>query len=126
MFHTTTRQPKHSTHRSDWQDLFVSEQPAKRVVTARQTVAYERTKLAQSIHGVCMKAFGFSGEADATAVRVCQDVESWLLNKDEVTIADIKRHAAQALRAYNPRAAYKYLPLKEYRIKQDTYGAVRL
>lgn len=73
-----------------------------------------------------MKAFGFVGEAEDTAVQVCRHVEAWLANKEEVTRADIKRQAAKALRLYNPRAAYAYAPEKEYAVTEDSYGFIRL
>jgi hypothetical protein len=73
-----------------------------------------------------MKVFGFSGEAELTALQVCNHVESWLENKEEVTKADIRRIAAAALWQYNPKAAYAYLPVKEYRVMKDQYGFVRL
>ncbi len=126
MFHLTSRKSTSKSNYVDWHDLFVDAEPSKRVVGKRQTVAYERSRLADSVHKVCMRTFGFSGEAQLTAQRVCQDVEGWLRDKEEVTKSDIKRHAAAALRQYNPRAAYRYLPLKEYAVEQDTYGTVRL
>ncbi len=73
-----------------------------------------------------MKAFGFAGEAELTALRVCKEVENWLASKEEVTTADIKRKAAAALRKYNPRAAYAYSPVKEYEVHEDHYGFIRL
>lgn len=115
---------KHNYTIVSWQNLFRSEAPAKRIVGKRKTVAYDRERLASSIHKACMRSFGFCGEAELTAVRVCHDVEKWLNNKHEVTKADIKRHAAEALSYYNPRAAYCYLPIDTYAIKRNKYAFI--
>lgn len=114
---------KHAPH---WESIFLSEAPHKRVVHASRTTAYDRHDLASSVYRACMKAFGYAGEAEDTAVRVCKHVETWLVNKEEVTRADIKRQAAKALQLYNPRAAYEYAPSKEYTITEDSYGFIRL
>lgn len=119
----TKQKPHFSTH---WHDVFTDRTSTKRVVTAAHTTSFEPQLLAQSVHEACMKAFGFAGEAELTALKVCKEVEDWLVNKEEVTSADIKRHAAAALRKYNPRAAYAYLPVKEYEVLEDQYGFIRL
>jgi hypothetical protein len=125
MFHLKLHRRATASTLPSWHGLFHSEEPSKRVVHRRHTVPYMRTKLAASIHNACMKSFGFSGEAELTAMRVIHDVEQWLEDKEEVTINDIKRQAAKALQKYNPRAAYEYLPLREYSVKEDEYGFVR-
>jgi hypothetical protein len=126
MFHLKLHRHPSSATLPRWHGLFHIEEPSKRIVHRHRTVPYTRLKLAESIHKACMKSFGFSGEAELTAVRVIHDVEKWLENKEEVTINDIKRQAARALQRYNPRAAYEYLPLREYSVKEDEYGFVRL
>lgn len=125
MFHLKLHRSSHTTL-PRWHDLFNNAEPSKRVVRRRHTVPYHRLTLAESIHKACMKSFGFSGEAEITAMRVIQDVEKWLEDKEEVTINDIKRQAARALRRYNPRAAYEYLPINDYAVKEDEYGVIRL
>lgn len=101
--------------------------PKKRIVKkSGLTETYLRSKLAKSVHGACMGATGYIGEAETTALLVCREVENWLENKYEVTSADIKRKAAQSLARYNPRAAYELVPIKEYQVKEDHYGLVRL
>ena len=118
----------HRTHRvaPHWENHFLTEQPARRVVYKTHTLPYNRHQLADSVYQACMKAFGYVGEAEDTAVRVCQHVEDWLIDKEEVTKADITRQAARALQQYNPRAAYEYAPSKQYHVTQDEYGFVRL
>lgn len=113
-------------HAPHWESIFLSEAPSKRIVHAAHTTAYDRHDLATSVYHACMKAFGFAGEAEDTAVQVCKRVEAWLANKEEVTRADIKRQAARALQLYNPRAAYEYAPEKEYTVTEDSYGFIRL
>lgn len=104
----------------------MTESPHKRVVHKSHTTTYDRHALASSVYHACMKAFGYAGEAESTAVEVCKAVEHWLVDKHEVTEADISRQAAKALRAFNPRAAYVYSPVKEYAVTQDEYGFIRL
>ncbi len=126
MFYTkrhSKHKPYFSTH---WHDVFSDRTSTKRVVTPAHTTAFEPEVLARSVHEACMKVFGFAGEAELTALKVCKEVEDWLINKEEVTTADIQRKAATALRKYNPRAAYSYLPVKEYEVLEDQYGFIRL
>jgi hypothetical protein len=126
MFHLSLHHKKTYNYSHDWHEQLTGHVLNKRVVGRSATKPYYRTKLAKSVHAACMRSFGYSGEAEITAMRVCKDVEAWLENKEEVTIADIKRRAADALLRYNPRAAYEYLPTKEYAVKEDQYGFVRL
>lgn len=101
--------------------------PEKRIVKkSGMTEHYVRSKLAKAVHGACMDATGYIGEAEKTTLLVCSEVEAWLENKYEVTSADIKRKAADALQKYNPRAAYELAPSKQYRLTEDHYGLVRL
>lgn len=126
MFHLKLHPKQSSTHSANWHESLSHTSAKKRVVTATHTAPYEPKTLAESIHRACMKSFGFSGEAETTALKVCEDLEHWLVDKEEVTTSDIKRIAAGALQKYNPRAAYEYLPVKEYQIHEDEYGFVRL
>lgn len=127
MFHLKQR-PKQTQHSPHWHEVFSEHQLEKRVISnhSHTTTAYEPQTLAESIHTACMKTLGFVGEAETTAVEVCKKVEHWLADKDEVTSDDIKRQAAAALRKYNPRAAYEYLPVEEYRVHEDQYGFIQL
>lgn len=124
MFHLKTHRRHHVA--PHWENHFLTEQPARRVVSKSHTLPYDRYQLADSIYHACMTAFGYVGEAEDTAVRVCQHVEDWLADKQEVTNADIHRVSAEALHHYNPRAAYEYAPSKQYQVTQDSYGFVRL
>lgn len=108
----------------DWQ--FIKKQPQKSVVYPTHTTPYHRPTLAKSIEKTCLKAFGYSGEAKLTSAKVCEEVEAWLEDKVEVTSGDIRRQAAAALHKYNPRAAYLYLPCKQYAYHEDAYGIVQL
>lgn len=124
MFHIHYTKSKSSA--PHWDNLFTSESPSKRVVHKAHTTAYDRHKLATSVYQACMKSFGYAGEAEKTAVEVCKRVEHWLVDKEEVTKADIQRQAARALHTFNPRGAYEYSPVKEYAVREDMYGFVRL
>jgi transcriptional regulator NrdR family protein len=69
---------------------------------------YERHKLSRSVLAACRSVRTPDGEAEVTASEVCKRVEAWLTAKPEVTSADIRRKALEALLAYNPEAAYMY------------------
>ena len=126
MFHLKLH-PKQTHHFSAaWHEAFADTHSKKRIVTHSHTLPYEPKTLAESIHAACMKTLGFAGEAEVTALYVCKEIEQWLEDKEEVTAADIKRRAAAALQKYNPRAAYEYLPSKEYEIHKDDYGFIQL
>ena len=88
--------------------------PEKRIVNSNGfTEGYKRSKLALSIHQACMRAGGYVGEAEMTALQVCKKVESWLEQKYEVTSSDITRKATEALRIYHPSAAFEYNVIEE-------------
>lgn len=72
------------------------------------TEPYQREKLHGSIHAVCLSVRDFVGAAELTAERVCDHVEQWLHDKSEITSADVRRVAANALERYNPSAAILY------------------
>ena len=126
MFQLKLHSKKTAFHSHNWYEQLTDSTHHKRVVNKHATTPYHRETLAESIHDVCLKSFGFSGEAELTALRVCKEVENWLIDKEEVTVSDIKRVAAGALHHYNPRAAYAYLPTREYVVKEDQYGFIRL
>ena len=126
MFHLKQHSKHSVAHSSLWREAFLGNAPQKRVIHPTHTSAYQPSLLAQSIHDACMKTLGFAGEAETTAIKVCQEVEDWLQDKEEVTSSDMRRIAAAALRKYNPPAAYEYLPNKEYESHEGDYGFIRL
>lgn len=69
---------------------------------------YEQHKLGRSVLAACRSVRTPDGEAETTATEVCKRVEAWLRAKPEVTSADIRRKALEALLAFNPEAAYMY------------------
>lgn len=69
---------------------------------------YERHKLGRSVLAACRSVRTPDGEAETTATEVCKRVEAWLQAKPEITSADIRRKALEALLAFNPEAAYMY------------------
>jgi len=126
MFHIKLHTNNKTNHSANWHDFFSNSKTDKRVITKTHTTAYHPQKLGDSIHKICMKSFGYSGEAETTAIHVCVEIEKWLKDKEEVTSNDIKRKAAEALQKYNPRAAYKYFPVKQLALQKDQYGFIRL
>ena len=74
----------------------------------RHTEAFEREKLHKSIVAACLGSGAPTGNAESTARRVVDEVESWLQKRPEVTSNDIRRVAAKALRTYHPDASYLY------------------
>lgn len=110
-----------------WLNALEGNLPNKRIVKkSGSTEAYLRSKLALSVHKACMDATGYLGEAETTALQVCQAVEAWLDYKYEVTSSDIKRVATRALRQFNPQAAFEYQPSKANMPERDDYGFIRL
>lgn len=69
---------------------------------------FDPLKLHQSIVAACLSVRALEGEAHTTAEQVVRHVISWLMNKTEVTTADIRRIASAHLRTYHPEAAYLY------------------
>lgn len=81
----------------------------KTVVKRRRSIEdFDALKLHQSVVAACLAVRAFEGEAHGTAERVCQHVIDWLMTKEEVTSADIRRVAASHLTNYHPEAAYMY------------------
>lgn len=73
---------------------------------------FDERKLYASIYAACLSVRTPSGEAELTAEQVCRDLLPWLLKKEEVTSADIRRKATEHLHIYNPHAAYMYKHVK--------------
>lgn len=76
---------------------------------ANHTEPYDERKLYASIYAACLTLRTPAGEAELTADKVCRDIEPWLEHKSEVTSLDIRHHAAEQLKLYNPDAAYMYV-----------------
>lgn len=74
----------------------------------RRIESYDRGKLGRSLLAACRSVRTPDGEAETTATEICRRVEAWLRTKPEVTSADIRRKAQEALLAFNPEAAYMY------------------
>ena len=70
--------------------------------------AFDPLKLHQSVVAACLSVRALEGEAHTTAERVCRHVINWLMNKPEVTSADIRRVASSHLGTYHSEAAYLY------------------
>jgi len=74
----------------------------------RPSEAYMRDKLHASILAACLSVRSPEGEAEMTAKKVCLAVELWLATKPEVTSADLRRKASEALEKLHPEAAFLY------------------
>ena len=74
----------------------------------RPSEAYVRDKLHASILAACLSVRSPEGEAEMTAKKVCLAVELWLATKPEVTSADLRRKASEALEKLHPEAAFLY------------------
>ncbi len=86
----------------------------KRIIKkAMQTEHYQRDKLHASIKASCLSSLDLIGASELNAQLVCNHVEKWLDNKEEVTSADIRRVAGAGLFKYNPSAAYVYVNIDD-------------
>jgi transcriptional regulator NrdR family protein len=74
----------------------------------RPSESFDRNKLQASVRAACLSVRSPEGEAETTATHVCDIVEQWLDTKPEVTSADLRRKATEALHAFHPEAAYLY------------------
>lgn len=74
----------------------------------RRSELFDPLKLHRSIAAACLAVRELDGAANITAERVCKAVLDWLMTKDEVTSADLRRVAARQLTVYQPEAAYIY------------------
>ena len=72
------------------------------------TQPYDRDKLHDSIQSVCLSIHGYIGAAEQTAHKVCDHIDNWLNNHDEVTSHDIRLKAAEALAIYDSHSALLY------------------
>lgn len=74
----------------------------------RPSERFQPEKLHASILAACLSVRSPEGEAEKTAQNVCQEVATWLAAKPEVTSADLRRKASDALEKLHPEAAYLY------------------
>ncbi len=70
--------------------------------------SFDRKKLHKSIVAVCLSVRTPQGQAETTAHSVCDEVITWLQNKNEVTSRDIRTVTAKQLKRFHPEAAYLY------------------
>lgn len=70
---------------------------------------YDERKLYASVYASCLSVRTPVGSAELTAEKVCQDLLPWVGSKQEITSLDIRTHAHQHFKIYNPDAAYMYL-----------------
>lgn len=69
---------------------------------------FSREKLHTSITIACISSGAPTGQAEAIAKKVTNEVLAWLEKRPEVTSADIRRIAAQRLKTHHPDASYLY------------------
>ena len=74
----------------------------------RPSEKFDRSKLHASVQAACLSVRSPHGEAEITAASVCDVVIGWLMNKPEVTSADVRRVASSYLEQLHPEAAYLY------------------
>lgn len=74
----------------------------------RPSEAFAHHKLHASVKAACLSVRTPDGEATMTADHVCDAVLLWVQSKPEVTSADLRRKASEALERYHPEAAYLY------------------
>jgi hypothetical protein len=74
----------------------------------RPAEAFMHNKLYDSIQAACLSVRSPEGEAEMVARSVCDTVMAWLRTKPEVTSADLRRKASEALEKQHPEAAYLY------------------
>lgn len=75
----------------------------------RPNEPFDRDKLHRSIVAACLSVRTPTGQAEDIAARACDGVVVWLMDRPEVTSADLRRQAASALGTHHPEAAHLYL-----------------
>ena len=70
---------------------------------------YSHKKLFESIYATCLAVNESEQDATLTANKVCDTLESWLANKNEVTSSDLRHQAGKYLSSLNHHAGYLYL-----------------
>lgn len=82
---------------------------SKHIVKRRgHTEPFDERKVYASVYRACTSLRMTAAESELVAARVCQDVESWLEEKKEVTSTDIFHEAIKHFHTLNPDAAYLY------------------
>lgn len=79
----------------------------------RPSEPFNRDKLHHSVRAACLSVRSPEGQAELTATTICDIVITWCDTKPEVTSADLRRKAAEALHTLHPEAAYLY---KQHRL----------
>jgi len=74
----------------------------------RPTEAFDQAKLHASVLAACLSVRTPEGEAIQIADKVCEVVMKWCETKPEITSADLRRKAAEALENHHPEASYLY------------------
>lgn len=69
---------------------------------------FNTDKLKKTIYSACLNVRAPQDSANSTTEMVCNEIENWLSNKQEVTSLDIKDKATEFLEKYHPEAAYIY------------------
>lgn len=70
---------------------------------------YDERKLYASVYSACLAVREHPGSAELIAEEVVSEFGKWLEQKHEVTSNDIRRKAAEHLKAINPDAAHIYV-----------------
>ncbi len=70
---------------------------------------FDERKVYASIYAAALCTKEPIGSAELIAREVTEHVKNWITSKHEVTSNDIRRIAAQPLKAINPDAAYQYV-----------------
>lgn len=83
--------------------------PQRIVKRRKHTEHYQRQKLEKSVVSACMSVREYAGSAELTAKQVCDQVDTWLEDKLEVTSRDLRVITGKYLNAYNPSAALVYV-----------------
>lgn len=78
------------------------------VKRAGHTENYDERKLYASIYAACLSVREHPGSAELIAQEVVEQFGKWIANKHEVTSNDIRRKAAEFLKALNPDAGHMY------------------
>lgn len=74
----------------------------------KRTEKFARDKLHKSVVSACTEARTPDGQATRIASDVCDELDAWLAEHQEITTRDIKKQASDHLRRRHPEAAYLY------------------
>lgn len=73
------------------------------------TEPYDERKLYASLYASCLAVRETHESSELLAERVVKELQDWLGKKHEITSHDIRVHAAEHLKVYQPDAAWIYL-----------------